>query len=180
MWYRGVVEGANCFMARSPRGEVDGSFLRHEAGDSKRSDDESGTGGTAVLIGCRRMQKQNGRSCCKVSVRLVSGTCVTVTLEFLVSYVFLVELFTGVGAIAAILTAETANIDESRRGLEEGVWQGPPICFVAEARIPCCYGPLPFRVRVSLFSLFILALYLVSLLVFFFLPRRHFSVSSSS
>lgn len=45
VWYRGVVKGANCYMVRCPRGEADGSFVRHEATDTGRNDHERVAGG---------------------------------------------------------------------------------------------------------------------------------------
>ena len=47
-WYRGVVEEADCFMARWHRDEAESSWLRHAAEDAKS--DDKGKGGAAVLI----------------------------------------------------------------------------------------------------------------------------------
>ena len=45
-WYRGVIETADCFMARWHRDEAQGSRLRHAAEDAK-SGDKGGGGGQA-------------------------------------------------------------------------------------------------------------------------------------
>ena len=45
-WYRGVVEPADCFMARWHRDEAESSWLRHAAEDAKKDDKrKEGTGG---------------------------------------------------------------------------------------------------------------------------------------
>ena len=49
-WYRGVVEAADCFMARWHRDESQRSWLRHAAEDAKSRDERGGKGGAAVLI----------------------------------------------------------------------------------------------------------------------------------
>ena len=48
-WYRGVVEAAECFMARWQMNEAQRSRLRHAAEDAK-SGDKGWRGGAAVLI----------------------------------------------------------------------------------------------------------------------------------
>ena len=51
VWYRGVGEAADHFMARWHRAEAERSWLRHTAEDAKRGDQERGGGaGAAVLI----------------------------------------------------------------------------------------------------------------------------------
>ena len=50
-WYRGVVEAAECFMARWHRDEAESSWLHHAAEDAKSEDNvNDGEGGAAVLI----------------------------------------------------------------------------------------------------------------------------------
>ena len=48
-WYRGVVEAADCFMARWDRDGAQKSRLRHAAQDAKNGDKGRG-GGAAALI----------------------------------------------------------------------------------------------------------------------------------
>ena len=77
-WYRGVVEAAECFMARRHSNEAESGWLRYAAEDAKSDDKGRGGGGgrgsrtdtTAAVDECRT---QN-RSCRKVPVRIVCGT----------------------------------------------------------------------------------------------------------
>ena len=49
-WYRGVVEAADCLVARWHRDEAERSWLRHAAEDAKSDGRGKGWGGASVLI----------------------------------------------------------------------------------------------------------------------------------
>ena len=59
-WCRGVVEAADCFMARWHRDEAQRSRLRHAvAKDAKNSDKGRGEGGSRTdTYSCRRMNAE--------------------------------------------------------------------------------------------------------------------------
>ena len=68
----GVVEAAECCMARWHKDEAEGSWPRHAAEDAKSDDKGRGVGSCTdtAVDECRN----DGRSCGKLPVRLRSGT----------------------------------------------------------------------------------------------------------
>ena len=83
--YGGVFDPAARFMTRWHGGEAEKGWLRHATEEAKSNDKGEPWGrekAAAVLIhSCRRIQKRCGRSCGKVTVELISGTCATVALN---------------------------------------------------------------------------------------------------
>ena len=83
-WYRGAVDAANWFVTRWHSGETEKSSPCHVAVDAKSNKREpGGRGGGEQLYSYSgpRMQKRNDRSCGKVLVRLLGGTCATISLN---------------------------------------------------------------------------------------------------
>ena len=93
-WYRGVVDAADRFMTRWHKAEK--CWLRH-ATENAKSVDKGKPGGQPYWYSCRRKRRRHGRSCGKVPVRLISGTCATIALNPRVSGSFCLFSLSSMG-----------------------------------------------------------------------------------